>query len=282
LGIFLPLAIPPETASKASRVIFARLIGMKKLISLLIRYVPRKYLLRLSGIGFRILGIFYAGKDVECPVCNHTYRKFLPYGRINPRSNALCPHCLSLERHRLIWLFLRERTNFFTQPLDVLHVAPEQCFMKAFEKRHGEKYITADIESPLAKVKMDIHHMPFADRTFDVVLCNHVLEHVDNDIQAMSEIHRVLKPNGFCILQVPFFSPVPAVTIEDPSITSPREREKHFGQDDHVRKFGKDYAQRINRSGLLATPDTFALEIVDPGRYGISKNEIVYRAIRPF
>lgn len=282
LGIFLPPPIPRKRRLKPVALSLVPPIRMKKLISLLIRYVPRKYLLRLSGIGFRVLGFFYTGNEVECPVCNHTYRKFLPYGRINPRANALCPNCLSLERHRLIWLFLRERTNFFNQPLDVLHVAPEQCFIKAFEKLHGEKYITADIESPLAKVKMDIHHMPFADRTFDVVLCNHVLEHVDNDIQAMTEIHRVLKPNGFCILQVPFFSPVPEVTIEDPSITSPREREKHFGQDDHVRKFGKDYAQRINRSGLVATPDTFALEIPDASRYGISKNEIVYRAVRPF
>lgn len=254
---------------------------MKKLISLLIRYVPRKYLLRFSGIGFRVLGIFYAGNQVTCPVCSHSYRKFLPYGRINPRPNALCPSCLSLERHRLIWLFLQERTNFFKQPLDVLHVAPEQCFMKAFEKLHRDKYITADIESPLAKVKMDIHKMPFADRSFDVVLCNHVLEHVDNDIVAMQEIHRVLRPGGFAILQVPFFSPVPDITIEDTSITAPRDREIHFGQDDHVRKFGKDYAARINRSGLLAQPDTFAKEITNANKYGISKNEIVYRAIRP-
>jgi len=146
---------------------------------------------------------------------------------------------------------------------------------------HGDRYITADIESPLAKVKMDIHKMPFADRSFDVVLCNHVLEHVDNDIVAMQEIHRVLRPGGFAILQVPFFSPVPEITIEDPAITSPRDREIHFGQDDHVRKFGKDYAARINRSGLLAMPDAFAQEIIDAGRYGISRNEIVYKSIRP-
>jgi SAM-dependent methyltransferase len=254
---------------------------VKKLIALLIRYVPRKYLLRLSSVGLRVVGIFYAGNQVECPVCRHTYRKFLPYGRINPRPNALCPSCLSLERHRLIWLYLRERTPFFERRLDVLHVAPEQCFMKAFENQHGNRYITADLESPLAKVKMDIHHMPFADRSFDVVLCNHVLEHVDNDIQAMTEIHRVLRPEGFAILQVPFFAPVPDVTVEDPSITNPREREIHFGQDDHVRKFGKDYADRINRSGLVAQPDAFARELPDASRYGISMGEVIYKAVRP-
>lgn len=248
----------------------------------MIRYIPRKYLLRISGIGMRLVGLFYAGNKVKCPVCSHSYRSFLPYGRINPRPNALCPSCLSLERHRLIWLYLQERTNFFNGPLDVLHIAPEQCFLKPFEKMHGARYITGDIESPLAKVKMDIHHMPFTDRSFDVVLCNHVLEHVADDIRAMAEIHRVLKPGGFAILQVPFFSPVPDVTIEDPTITSPREREKHFGQDDHVRKFGKDYPQRINRSGLQAKPDMFAQELADVAHFGISKGEVVYKAIRPF
>lgn len=254
--------------------------AVKKLIALLIRYVPRKYLLRLSSVGLRVVGIFYAGNRVECPVCRHTYRKFLPYGRINPRPNALCPSCLSLERHRLIWLYLRERTPFFERRLDVLHVAPEQCFMKAFEKQHGDRYITADLESPLAKVKLDIHHMPFADRSFDAVLCNHVLEHVDNDLQAMTEIHRVLRPGGFAILQVPFFAPVPDKTIEDSSITNPREREIHFGQGDHVRKFGQDYADRINRSGLVAQPDTFARELPEASRYGISKGEVIYKAVR--
>jgi len=254
---------------------------VKKVISLLIRYIPRKYLLRISGIGMRLVGLFYAGNKVKCPVCIHSYRSFLPYGRINPRPNALCPSCLSLERHRLIWLYLQERTNFFSGPLDVLHVAPEQCFLKPFEKMHGARYITGDIESPLAKVKMDIHHMPFADRSFDVVLCNHVLEHVADDIRAMSEIHRVLKPGGFAILQVPFFSPVPDVTVEDSTVTSPREREKYFGQDDHVRKFGKDYPQRINRSGLEAKPDPFAQELPDAEHFGISRGEVVYKAIRP-
>ena len=124
--------------------------------------------------------------------------------------------------------------------------------MKPFEKQHGEKYITADIESPLAKVKMDIHQIPFGENHVDVVLCNHVLEHVQDDIKAMSEIKRVLRPGGWAIMQVPFFSPVPEVTVEDPSITNPRDRENAFGQDDHVRMFGKDYSKRIERAGLKA------------------------------
>ncbi len=249
---------------------------MKKLISIVIRYVPRKYLQLFSGVGLKMLGIFYAGNKVECPICDGHYRSFLPYGRINPRPNALCPSCLSLERHRLIWLYLKERTNFFSQKLSVLHIAPEPCFVKRFEKIHGDTYITGDIESPLAKVKMDIHRIPFEENKFDVVLCNHVLEHVQDDIKAMKEIKRVLRPGGWAILQVPFFSPVPDVTFEDNSITDPREREKIFGQDDHVRKFGRDYRQRIERSGLKAILDDFAKS--QPDKYGLQKGEIIYKA----
>jgi len=143
---------------------------------------------------------------------------------------------------------------------------------------HGDKYITADLESPLAKVKMDIHQIPFNENSFDVVLCNHVLEHVENDIKAMTEIHRVLKPDGFAILQVPFFSPIQEITTEDTSITDPRERERLFGQDDHVRKFGKDYLKRINQSGLQGEASSFANTFSDAEakKYGISREEILY------
>jgi SAM-dependent methyltransferase len=255
---------------------------MRKIISFLIRYIPRKYLQQFSGVGLRVLGVFYSGHRVECPICGKQYRTFLPYGRINPRANALCPNCQSLERHRLIWLYLQEKTNFFSEPLSVLHVAPESCFMHPFEVQHGSQYVTADLESPLAKVKMDIHEMPFNENYFDVVLCNHVLEHVKDDLQAMREIKRVLKPGGWCILQVPFFSPVPEHTLEDASITQAHDRERAFGQDDHARKYGKDYLKRIETSGMSAMADPFAKGLTDEEatRYGISRGEIIYRGTK--
>ena len=256
---------------------------MKKLIAFIIRYVPRKYLQRVAGIGLKILGVFYSGSDVTCPICGKRYGKFLPYGRINPRPNALCPNCQSLERHRLIWLYLKEETGFFNGKKQVLHIAPEACFIKRFEAQHGAGYITADIESPLAKVKMDIHDIPFAENTFDAVLCNHVLEHVNDDIRAMSEIRRVLKPGGFAILQVPFFNPVPEKTFEDASITDPKAREKAFGQDDHVRKYGKDYPQRMERAGLKAIEDPFVNKKTaeERQRYGLVNGEIIYKGVKP-
>jgi ubiquinone/menaquinone biosynthesis C-methylase UbiE len=163
-----------------------------------------------------------------------------------------------------------------------LHIAPEACFIKRLEKIHGDYYITADIESPLAKVKMDIHEIPFAANTFDAVLCNHVLEHVRDDIQAMREIHRVLKPGGFAILQVPFFNPIPEVTFEDNTITDPREREKVFGQDDHVRKYGHDYPKRMECAGLKAIEDNFVNDLPEETRkkFGLVKGETLYKGVK--
>ena len=161
----------------------------------------------------------------------------------------------------------------------MLHIAPELCFMPRFEDIKFLDYITGDIESPLAKVKMDIHKIPFDDNTFDIVFCNHVLEHVDNDILAMTEIRRVLKPGGWAILQVPFFFPLKDQTFEDFSITSPKEREKVFGQDDHVRMYGKDYADRIRKAGLKVTEDEFVhtLQRQEIHRYALPENEVIYR-----
>jgi len=255
---------------------------MKRIISWLIRFVPRRYLQRVGGIGLKLVGVFYRGSQVRCPICEKSFRTFLPYGRINPRPNALCPNCLSLERHRLIWLYLSTKTDFFTKKSSVLHIAPEACFIDRFEKLHGANYITADIESPLAKVKMDIHDMPFEDNRFDIVLCNHVLEHVEDDIKAVSEISRVLKSSGLAILQVPFFNPIEEKTLEDPGIIDKREREKRFGQDDHVRKYGLDYPQRIAAGGLIPIEDQFVNDLSDETRqqFGLVKGEIIYGGIK--
>lgn len=255
---------------------------IKKVIAFLIRYVPRKYLQRVSGPGLKLAGLFLRGNNVTCPVCSKGFRKFLPYGRINARANALCPQCLSLERHRLLWLYLRDQTPFFKEKQAVLHIAPEACFIPQFEKIHGDQYVTADIESPLAKVKMDIHKMPFPDNTFQVVLCNHVLEHVADDIQGIKEITRVLKPGGFAILQVPFFHPVPEKTFSDPSITDRKRREEIFGQGDHVRRYGQDYPVRIEAGGLQAIQEDYVntLSVEQRKRYGLAEGEIIFKGVK--
>lgn len=175
-----------------------------------------------------------------------------------------------------MWLFLKEETGFFTDTLKVLHIAPEDCFIGRFEKLGNLDYVTGDIESPLAKVKMDIHQIPFGDNTFDVVFCNHVMEHVEDDILACREINRVLKKDGWAIIQSPVY-PIEA-TLEDPSITDPAKREKIFGQRDHVRKYGKDYAQRLSKSGLRVSENQFVKKL-PPERikkHALPPNEIIY------
>ena len=251
---------------------------MKQIISWVLRHIPRKYLQLVSHFGLKVLSVFYQGKNVTCPVCSSTFRKFLPYGRNAGRDNALCPNCLALERHRLMQLYLQRKTNFYQANLKVLHVAPEYCFIDRFEQLKNLDYITADIESPLAKVKMDIHHIPFAENTFDVAFCNHVMEHVDNDIVAMSELHRVLKPGGWAIIQSPQ-DWTRASTFEDPTITNPKDREKHYWQDDHLRLFGRDYGQRLQKGGFEVTEDRFVMDELTPQevkQYALPANEVIY------
>ena len=248
---------------------------MKSIISFVIRYIPRPILQTVSPLVMKALSQLNKGKDVECPVCASQYKRFLPYGRI-ARENALCPNCLALERHRLMWLFLKKQTDFFSAPLKVLHVAPEHCFIKRFEALPNLEYITADIESPLAKVKMDVHSIPFPDNSFDVIFCNHVLEHVEDDILACSEFNRVLKPNGWGILQSPVYDI--EKTLEDQSITEPAERERIFGQRDHVRKFGKDYAERLRNSGLKIEENNFVKQIGPEAikKFALPKDEVIF------
>lgn len=161
----------------------------------------------------------------------------------------------------------------------MLHIAPELCFMDRFEALPNLEYVTGDLESPLAKVKMDIHEIPFEENTFDVIFCNHVLEHVEDDILAMKEMLRVLRPGGWGILQVPFFSPLPETTYEDKSIVSPAGRRKAFGQDDHLRMYGKDYGERLAGADFKVVKEKLAMEL--PGekvaRYALPKEEIIYR-----
>ena len=243
---------------------------MKTIIRLVTRFIPRRYLNQVSHFFSRIVGLFYLGNKVSCPVCGAKYRKFLPYGRFKTRDNALCPNCLSLERHRLMWLYLRDKTDFFSAQLKVLHVAPEYCFLKRFSDLDKLDYITADLESPLAKVKMDVHDIPFDENSFDVVFCNHTLEHVDDDNKAMKELYRVLKPGGWGIIQSPI-NPDREETYEDRSIKTEKEREKHFGQKDHRREYGLDYPQRLEKAGFRVTVDK-SIEQMNPEdiqRYGL-------------
>ncbi len=227
----------------------------------------------------RVVAIFLVGNKVECPVCGGHFRKFLPYGytKATGRDNCLCPKCLSLERHRLMWLYLNKETDFFSKNLKVLHIAPEQCFYKRFKALTNLDYTTADLESPIADVHFDVQKIPFAEETYDVVICNHVMEHVTDDAKAMSEIYRVLKPNGFAILQVPMDTDNPN-TMEDPNVTDPKEREKLYRQKDHVRLYGLDYSDRLSAAGFNVVARKYAQELDTDlaEKYRLPMDEIFY------
>ena len=250
---------------------------MKLLISIATRIIPRHYLQHVSHFFLRIFSLFLRGNKFEDPINGKTYRKLLPYGRLKPRENAIAPDSLSLERHRLMWLFLKNKTNFFTDNLKFLHIAPEYCFIKIFKAMKNLDYLTADLISPWADVKMDVHDIPFDENTFDVVICNHVLEHVDDADKVMKEFYRVMKSGGWGIFQVPI-DYNNSVTIEDRNVTDPRERERLYWQSDHLRLFGRDYGDKLTAAGFKVTESNFINEI-DPKlveRYALDKNEIVY------
>ncbi|HCT31410.1 MAG TPA: SAM-dependent methyltransferase [Bacteroidales bacterium] len=250
---------------------------MKRIISFATRFIPRHYQQIVVALLLRSISIFYKGNKIEDPISGKKYRKILPYGRLQSRPNALAFHSLSLERHRLIWLYLKNKTDFFTAPKRVLHIAPEYCFIKPFKRSSNLDYVTADLISPWADIKLDVQNIPFPDSSFDVVICNHVLEHVDDDKKAMSELLRVMKPGGFGIFQVPLDNSE-ETTLEDKSINTPELREKFYKQRDHLRLYGRDYGQRLRNIGFEVTEDdfvkTFPASLIQ--RYALPKDEILY------
>lgn len=195
-------------------------------------------------------------RDLQCPCCGGHAADFLSFGVV-PRPHAMCPACRALERHRLLWLYFAARTNILSgEPLSVLHVAPEPVFQQALRQRPHLRYVSADVQAQDAMTRMDITSIPMRDGTFDVILCNHVLEHVPEDRQAMRELYRVLKNGGWALLQVPLDSSL-ATTREDPSVTDPAERQRLFGQRDHVRLYGRDYRSRLEDAGFDVRVDAF-------------------------
>ncbi len=250
---------------------------MKFIISLATRLIPRHYLHHVSHFFLQIFSLFMRGNRFEDPINGKTYSMLLPYGRLKSRKNALAPDSMSLERHRLMWLFMKQKTNFFTDKLKVLHIAPEYCFIKIFKGMNNLDYITADLISPWADIKMDVHDIPFNNNSFDVVICNHVLEHVEDSHKVMTELFRVMKSGGWGIFQVPIDVSNPK-TEEDKNITDPLERERLYWQSDHLRLFGLDYGNKLVNAGFQVTESEFINELEKDlvNRYALPDGEIIY------
>ena len=248
----------------------------KKLFKYILNIIPRPILIRLSYLAKPVLAFVLRGKKYTDPIDGKSFKSFLPYGYGKQRPNVLSPSTLSLERHRLLWLYLKNETDFFTSNKKVLHFAPEQAFYKRFRQLKNLDYTTTDLLSPLADVKADICDLPFEDNTYDVILCNHVLEHIPNDTKAMQELYRVLKPNGIAILQIPQ-DLNRETTFEDNTITDKKERAEIFGQYDHVRIYGRDYFDKLRSIGFKVEEVDYtsklSLEKID--KYRLAKGEII-------
>ncbi len=208
----------------------------------------------------------HSGDKFNCPFCGYNAKDLSPIGTnikvLNEKHvigaglrNGGCYKCGSSDRERLIYVYLKNVLNIFeTKNIKILHLAPEKNLSKIFSKVGFEKYICGDLftegyKYPDYVQNMNVLNIPYEDNYFDLIICNHLLEHVPNDIDAMKELVRVLKPNAKAILQVPI-SKNSKTTFEDFSVTNPKEREIVFGQFDHVRIYGQDYVDRLNSVGL--------------------------------
>lgn len=243
---------------------------MKNIIK---RIMPEKY---HGFLKYIYSTIWFFGFRFKCPCCGGYFRKFIAFGDI-PRSNAQCPRCGSLERHRLLWLYLSNRTNFFAKHLKVLDIGPTNFLQKKFKRQKNLIYVSVDIQSPIAMIKMDITNLGFSDNQFDCIICYHVLEHIPDDKKAMLELYRVLRQEGWAILQTP-------VSIKcDKTIEylNPKEGTS-FEPICHVRRYGQDYRDKLEEAGFIVKLDEYIKELGDDKieRYRLDKYETIYLCIK--
>jgi len=257
--------------------------------ALLKSIVPERYHGKLKEAACRAYTVLYAGDRYECPFCSRHFRRMIPrglnYGVLFEkhvvgggwRRDAFCPGCSSYDRERLVYLYLKNKTSALTKASKVLHIAPERVLEKLFRKVPGIDYTTGDLFSKVVDVKLDVTAIQFPDDTFDLTLCNHVMEHVPDDRLAMREIFRTLKPGGLAIIQTPI-STVLEKTDEDLADIPVPERIRRFGQEDHCRIYARDYADRLTSAG-------FAVEVFrweeSPEGFGGAENRFALNPEEP-
>lgn len=217
-------------------------------------------------------------KKNYCPICNNYVDEFLPFGVVL-RENALCPICGSLERHRLIYLYLKAKTSIFNKNVKMLHIAPEKILANVFRKYSNIDYLPTDLDKtrPMIKEEMDIQNIQYPDNSFDVIFCSHVLEHVPDDKKAMSELHRVLKPEGSAIIMVPINHSY-KTTYDDPSINTPELRKEHYGISEHLRVYGLDFLDKLQEAGFNSKIDNYINEFTEETirKYGLLKSDDIF------
>jgi predicted SAM-dependent methyltransferase len=240
--------------------------------------------------------VYFVGFRYKCPLCNSHLRTFLPFGYNfavlrdlkvvggGHRSNTLCPLCKSTDRERLLYLYLSQKTDIFKGPKKVLHIAPEAQVSQILRCAINTNYVTADLCAEDVMLKVDLTTIPFVEEYFDIIICNHVLEHIHDDRMAMAELFRILKPGGWAIVQVPISLTLDKA-YEDFSIITPKGREEAFGQNDHVRIYAKDYKRRLAQAGFDVNVFKWTSEAHNFGGsqnlFGLNEDEEVYCARKP-
>ena len=208
-------------------------------------------------------------RGVRCLVCGNTSDAFLATGP-KQRPHARCRYCESNERHRLLWVLLHDRTELFTSDgVKLLYFAPEYFIEQRLRETANVDVTTVDLLRADVDVQADITDLPFPDGEYDAIICNHVLEHVPDDAQAMRELRRVIKPQGWAVISVPL-APGRATTFEDATITDPEQRARLFGQDDHLRIYGADFSDKLRAAGFnVSNVSSKQLKLGSPKRYGV-------------
>jgi SAM-dependent methyltransferase len=254
--------------------------------SFLQKYIPHALWKTLTHA---YMNIKLMGSTYTCPLCGRSYRKFYAAGFDFPvlreldvvgggfRENVRCPGCNSGDRERLFFLYMRDVLKVETAKLTILQVAPEESVQKVLKSLKNISHESVDLDSPRADKKMDVQNLLYASETFDIVICNHVLEHIIDDLRAMRELHRVLKKGGTAILQVPI-SHTLTETFEDSSVQTASDRERVFGQSDHVRIYAQDYEERLRTCGFSVQAIPYAHVVGEEltRKYALNPRENLY------
>jgi SAM-dependent methyltransferase len=237
---------------------------------------------RMTEVYLLVRGLWFKGTRHVCPCCGWSVRAFtMGGGSFRTRRAGYCPRCNSKARHRRVWLYLQGRSAFGAGPTRLLDVAPHHSLARALSRQPGVEYVGIDLESgPWVSGIADLTNLPMDEGTFDAVVCVHVLEHIDDDVTAMAEILRVLRPGGWSLINVPLDRGSP--TYEDPAITTPGGRRAAFGEATHVRIYGVDLVDRLRSVGFQVEIDHGdAIEPSTIERFGLTSDESILFCTRP-
>jgi len=234
---------------------------LKKIGHLLL---PKKILEKHESFFRSIIAIKYSGANYECNICNFKMSTFPP----SNGANKICPKCGCLSRTRKLWSLLETEVAHKS----ILHFSPPKSISKKLKKIAKQNYITSDYEGEFQADKTyNIENIEVSSNSFDLIICYHILEHIENDSNAMSELYRILRPGGQCFLQTPFKT---GETFEDKNAKTPEERLKVYGQDNHVRIYSAiDLKRKLDKQGFSTQILTFQEE--ENNKYGFKLNETI-------